>query len=55
MREMAFSTSCQFLQFCFQCNGSETKPVVNVLICRAHAQLVLHEVHIWKGRLATVQ
>jgi len=44
--ELAFFTSCQFLQFWFQGNDSETKAMVNVLICHAHAQLVLYEVHI---------
>jgi len=34
---MVFSTSCQFLQFWFQSNDSETKAVVNVFICHAHA------------------
>jgi len=49
---MAFSTFCQFLQFWFQSNDSETKAIVNVFICHAHAHRVLYEVHFWKGRLA---
>jgi len=52
---MVFSTSCQFLEFCFQGNDKDTKTVVNVLICHVHGQLVLCEVDIWKGRLAAVQ
>ena len=43
---MAFSTSCQFLEFWFQGNDSETKAVVDVFICHADAQTVVYEVHI---------
>jgi len=45
MGEMAFFISCQFLQFWFQGNDSETKAVVIVSIRYAHAQLALYEVH----------
>jgi len=48
--EMAFSTFCQFLEFCFQGSDNESKTVSKVFICHTDAKLLLHEVQIWKRR-----
>jgi len=52
--EVAFSDSCQFLEFRFQGSEHVEGSGVQVFICHTDAKLVPSEVHIWKCRLASV-